>query len=157
MKDVVKLLIEKKRTISTMESCTGGGIANAITNIPDASMVIAYSAVTYSNDFKIKMGVAKEVIDKYTVYSMETARSMAKAITDYTNSSYGVGVTGKLKKYDKKNPYGADDVVYLAIFSTEKQKYYEEMIHLSYDNREQNKEEIIQTFVKLMKEILQND
>ena len=71
MEEVVKRLIDKNKTISTMESCTGGGVANAITNVEGASEVLKFSAVTYSNEFKIKMGVSKDVIDKYSVYSME--------------------------------------------------------------------------------------
>ena len=65
MEKIVNKLIEKNKTISTMESCTGGGLANEITSIEGASSILKYSAVTYSNEFKIKMGVKKEVIDKY--------------------------------------------------------------------------------------------
>ena len=76
MKEVVELLIKKHKTISTMESCTGGGVANAITSIEGASEILKFSAVTYSNEFKIKMGVSEEVIEKYSVYSEETADEM---------------------------------------------------------------------------------
>ena len=55
MEDVVNKLKEKNKTIATMESCTGGGVANAITNVPGASEIILFSAVTYSNEYKIKM------------------------------------------------------------------------------------------------------
>ena len=65
MKVVVNRLIEKNKTISSMESCTGGGFANMVTNVPGASDVFKFSAVTYSNEFKIKMGVASEIIDNY--------------------------------------------------------------------------------------------
>ena len=98
MKDVVNKLIKLNKTISTMESCTGGFLASSITNIDDSSKVFKFGAVTYSNEYKIKMGVDSNIIDKYTVYSMETANAMSKAITLYTNSSYGVGITGKLNK-----------------------------------------------------------
>ena len=60
---IVKMLKEKNKYVSTMESCTGGGLVNAITNIPGASEILKFSAVTYSNEFKIKMGVPKETID----------------------------------------------------------------------------------------------
>ena len=53
-KNVVSKLIEKGFTISTMESCTGGGVCNEITNVPGASSVLLFSAITYSNSFKIK-------------------------------------------------------------------------------------------------------
>ena len=57
MKKIVKMLKKKNKTISTMESCTGGLVASSITDIPDASIVLKFSAVTYSNEFKIKMGL----------------------------------------------------------------------------------------------------
>lgn len=154
MKNIVELLIEKNKTISTMESCTGGAIANYITNIPNASKVFAFSAVTYSNDYKIKMGVNKDIIDKYTVYSMEVANNMAKVICEYTNSNYGVGVTGKLKKIDENNPYGEDDLVYFSIYDSDTNKYYNEIIKLKYEKRIDNKEQIINIFVDKMKKIL---
>ena len=152
MEELVKLLIQEGKKVSIMESCTGGGIANAITNIPDASRVIEYAAVTYANKFKIKMGVPKEIIDKYTVYSIETARHMARAIREYTGSDYGIGVTGKLKKFDISNPYGEDDVVYLAICGKDNEQSI--IIKLQYEKREDNKKQIIEEFIKLMKKII---
>ena len=83
MKDVVNRLKEKGLYIATMESCTGGGVANAITNIPGASEILKFSAVTYSNEYKINMGVSSDTIDKYSVYSMEVAKEMSKAISDF--------------------------------------------------------------------------
>ena len=154
MKNIVELLISKNKTISTMESCTGGAIANYITNIPDSSKVFYFSAVTYSNDYKIKMGVDKNVIEKYTVYSIEVANLMAKTISMYTNSNYGVGVTGKLKKQDENNPYGEDDLVYLSIYDRDNDKYYNENIKLKYDSRTDNKNQIINIFVDKMVNIL---
>ena len=66
MNKVVELLIKNNKTISTMESCTGGALVNAITNIPGASEVLKFSAITYSNEYKIKLGVDSKIIDKYT-------------------------------------------------------------------------------------------
>lgn len=147
MQRVVKKLIDESKTISTMESCTGGGITNAITNIPDASKVIKFSAVTYSNEYKLKMGVKKELIDKYSVYSIEVARDMAKEISLFADSNYGVGVTGKLKKADPNNLSGADDVVYLSIYDRDNDKYYDITIKLDFDTRSDNKKQIIMEFI----------
>ena len=102
MRDVVNLLIEKKMTIATMESCTGGFVASSITDIDGSSSVLKFSAVTYSNEYKIKMGVSKEVIDKYSVYSINVAREMAKNISAFANSNIGVGITGKINRADEK-------------------------------------------------------
>ena len=155
MENLVELLIKNNKTISTMESCTGGGIVNHITNIPNASKVLAFSAVTYSNEYKIKMGVNRKLIDKYSVYSMEVACDMAKTISEYTNSNYGVGVTGKLKKVDENNMYGLDDVVFLSIYDRDNDKYYNEKIKLKFDSREENKRQIINIFVDKMIKLLQ--
>ena len=54
MKEIVEKLIKLNKTISTMESCTGGYVANGITNIPGASSVFMFGAITYSNEYKIK-------------------------------------------------------------------------------------------------------
>ena len=148
MERVVEKLIKDNKTISTMESCTGGAIVNAITNIPNASKVIKYSAVTYSNEFKIKMGVASELIDEYSVYSVEVAEDMAKKISEFTNSNYGVGVTGKMKRADENNLNGADDVVYLSIYDRDKKMFYDTEVKLPYDDRIDNKNEIIDIFIE---------
>jgi len=154
MERVVRELIEKGQTISTMESCTGGGIANAITNIPDASRVIKFSAVTYSNEYKIKMGVDSTLIDMYSVYSMAVAEDMAKKISEFAESDYGVGVTGKLKKSDPDNPQGEDDVVFLSIYDSNDNMFYDTEVKLPYDDRAENKQEIIDIFVEKFLEIL---
>ena len=149
MQRIIEKLINSGKTISTMESCTGGGISNAITNIPDASKVIKFSAVTYSNEYKIKMGVSEELINKYSVYSMEVASDMAKKISLFTSSSYGVGVTGKLKKPDENNMFGSDDLVYLSIYDSINDKYYNKEIKLNFDTRIDNKNQIITEFIDL--------
>ena len=152
MKEIIEKLTKQKKTISTMESCTGGGVVNEITNIEGSSNVIKFSAVTYSNEYKIKMGVEKDIIDKYTVYSMETAISMAKAITNFTNCDYGVGITGKLNRIDEENPYGEDNQVFIAIFDKEKNKFYKETIKVEEKSRKENK----QLVINKVKEILLN-
>lgn len=100
---IVKILKEKNKTISFMESCTGGFLANEITNVTGASNVLKVSLVTYSNEFKEKFGVSKNVIDKYTVYSKETAIEMAKNVVKFSNADYGIGITGELGNSLKEN------------------------------------------------------
>ena len=146
--ELVEKLTSKHLTISTMESCTGGGLANAITNIPGASLVLKYSAVTYANEFKIKMGVSKELIDKYSVYSKEVSRSMAKAIKEFTGSDIGVGITGKLKKKDPYNDMGDDSKVFISIYYND---YFDITLNVSFDTRKENKNEII---LKVTEELL---
>jgi len=139
MKDIILKLTELGKTISTMESCTGGGVVDAITSIEGASEVLKFSAVTYSNEYKIKMGVDSEVIDKYSVYSPEVARDMSKKISEFASSNYGVGITGKLNRVDKNNPFGKDNVVYISIYDRDNNKYYDYNIEVKEKSRKENK------------------
>lgn len=154
MKELVEILIKQNKTVSTMESCTGGGLVNAITNIPNASRVISMSVVTYSNEAKIKMGVSKDTIDKYSVYSLEVAKEMAKCISSLADSSYGIGVTGKLKKVDENNLYGEDDLVHYAIYDQKNDIYYTESIKVTHDNRIDNKGQVIENINAKLLEIM---
>lgn len=154
MEELVTILKTKNKTIAAMESCTGGGLANAVTNIEGCSDVIKYSAVTYSNDYKIKMGVSKKVIDEYSVYSIETAKEMSKAISLFANSNYGIGITGKLNRYDKNNLYGEDNKVFISIYDNDNNKYFTNKINVSKETRDSNKELVINEIVDMLKEIL---
>ena len=153
MKDVVNLLIEKKMTIATMESCTGGFVASSITDIDGSSNVLKFSAVTYSNEYKIKMGVSKEVIDKYSVYSMNVAREMAKKISDFASSDIGVGITGKINRVDENNLFGDDNKIYYAIYDKNSDKYYEYELIAINDTRLNNKKYIMENISKSLLEI----
>lgn len=154
IKDLVLKLIDKKKTISSMESCTGGGFANEITNIEGASDILKFSAVTYSNEYKIKMGVSKELIDKYSVYSFEVADSMALNISEFTGSDFGVGITGKLNRFDKNNLYGEDNVVFIGVFDRENKRYYHRLVKAVRDNRCNNKKLVIENVCDIFEELL---
>ena len=155
-KNIIHKLQLKQLTIATMESCTGGGVANAITNMEGASEIFKFSAVTYCNEYKIKMGVDKEVLDKYTVYSMETAMSMAKAISNFANSNYGVGVTGKLNRKDENNDTGSNNLVYISIYSKDEDKFYNEEVTVNKMVRSLNKELVINKIIELMENLLKD-
>ncbi len=152
MKELIEKLIELKLTISTMESCTGGGVANAITNIEGSSEVLKYSAVTYSNEYKIKMGVDAKVIDKYSVYSMETAHEMALNISKFAHSDIGVGITGKLNRADENNNFGKDNEVFVSIYY--KGEYYDIDLCVDKETRKQNKDVVIDRIIEKLGEIL---
>ena len=153
MRDVVNLLIEKKKTIATMESCTGGFVASSITDIDGSSSVLKFSAVTYSNEYKIKMGVSKKVIDKYSVYSMNVAREMAKKISDFASSDIGVGITGKINRVDENNLFGDDNKIFYAIYDKNSDKYYEYELIAINDTRLNNKKYIMENISKSLLEI----
>ncbi len=149
-KYLVEKLKENNKTISTMESCTGGGVANAITNIEGASDIIKFSAVTYSNEYKIKMGVSKDIIDKYSVYSIQTANEMSYNIAKFANSNLGVGITGKLNKVDKNNPYGEDNIVFISIYDKDNNRYYNSKVEATKGSRMENKELVINEVINMI-------
>ena len=151
-KKIVLELIKRGETIATMESCTGGGVANAITCIEGASEVLKFSAVTYSNQYKIKMGVSADVINEYSVYSMETAHEMALNISKFANSDFGVGITGKLNRADVNNNFGKDNQVFVSIYY--KEEYYDIVINVDKKTRKQNKDVVIDLIVEKLGELL---
>ena len=159
MEKVVEILKEKGKTIATMESCTGGGVANAITNIEGASEVFRFGAVTYSNEYKIKMGVNSKIIEEYSVYSIETAMEMSKNISKFANADFGIGITGKINREDVNNKFGDNNKIFISIYETEKDKYFNlELMSNPKLNRAENKEIIIKEVTnKLTKVLCGND
>lgn len=139
MKEIVELLIKKHKTIATMESCTGGFIASSITDIEGASEVLRFSAITYSNEYKIKLGVSAKTIDTYSVYSMNVAREMAKNISEFAQSDYGIGVTGKINRKDENNLFGDDNKIFYSIYDKENDKFYDYILTAIDDTRFNNK------------------
>ena len=91
---VVKLLLERKLTLATMESCTGGLLASAITDVPGSGDVFKGGIVTYGTRVKEDFGVPADVIDRFGVVSDEVAMAMAAAIRNRIGADIGVGVTG---------------------------------------------------------------
>jgi len=155
MNKIVNKLIELNKTISTMESCTGGFLVSEITNISGSSEILKFSAVTYSNEYKIKMGVNPKTIDKYSVYSMEVAREMSKCISDFTCSNYGIGVTGKINNPDKNNMFGKDNVVFFSIYDRENNKYFDNKITVKNQSRSLCKKDIVNKIINEMYKILE--
>ena len=143
MKEIIDILINKKQTISVMESCTGGMVANEITNIPGASEVFQLGIVSYSNHMKEKYGIDSKFIETYTVYSMEVAKEMARLATVNGESDYGVGITGTLNRQDPNNPTDKMNMVYFAIYDKNKNIYVEQTLSVSSLDREENKKLIL--------------
>lgn len=154
MTEVVKKLDELHKTISTMESCTGGRVASEITNISGASDILKFSAVTYSSEYKIKMGVSSETIEKYTVYSPNVAREMSKSISEFSNSNYGVGITGKMDVIEDKQKRLENNKIYISIYDKDNDIYYEEIVIGEYLNRVENKTKVVNAIINKLIEVI---
>ena len=89
------------------------------------------------------MGVSEETIEKYSVYSLEVAKEMSKQISMFTNSNYGVGVTGKLNRQDINNLYGKDNRVFVSIYDKDNDEYHTMSIDVDKQTRKENKQLVI--------------
>ncbi len=89
-----RLLDERGLTLATMESCTGGLLASAITDVPGSSVYFKGGYVAYTAGMKIALGVSAELIERHGVVSNEVAADMARAAREAAAADYGVGVTG---------------------------------------------------------------
>lgn len=156
MKEIVELLIKLNKKIATMESCTGGFIASSITDIEGSSSILNFSAVTYSNEYKIKLGVNETTIEEYSVYSMNVAREMAKSISDFALSDYGIGITGKINRKDENNLFGDDNKIFYSIYDKENDKFYDYSLTAINDTRFNNKVMIKDDISKSLLNILKN-
>jgi nicotinamide-nucleotide amidase len=92
---IVRLLAAQNKTLSVAESCTGGSIANRLTNVPGASAVFLAGVVSYSNAAKeLFLGVPPELLREHGAVSEPVARAMAEGLQRRTGSTYAVSVTG---------------------------------------------------------------
>ncbi len=92
-----RLLIERRVTLSTAESCTGGMIADMITEVGGASRFFIGSVIAYHEDVKIKLlGVKEKTIKNHGVVSKETALEMAEGVRELLKTDVGISTTGNL-------------------------------------------------------------
>ena len=154
MEKLVKLLKNKKQTISSMESCTGGLFASEITNVDGSSEIFKLGLVTYSNEFKEYFGVSKNTIDEYTVYSNEVSKEMATTACKISKSDLSVGITGMLGVIDLNNKSDEINSVYVSIYDREKDKSYDYKIEAKGKNRIKKKRYIVEFVEEKLYEIL---
>ena len=112
---LTSILKKKKRTIATMESCTGGLVGVLLSDQEGASEVVKGGSFTYSNEEKIACGVPADIIDTYGVYSIETAEAMATACRMKHETDIGIGVTGSIGAVDPNNADSVPGEVFFAI------------------------------------------
>ena len=88
------MLKERGLTLATMESCTGGLLASAITDVPGSSTYFKGGYVAYSAQMKMSLGVSTDLIEKHGTVSDEVAPDMARAARARAEADIGVAVTG---------------------------------------------------------------
>jgi len=126
---VLERLMEKKRTLATAESCTGGLVGKLLTDIPGSSTVYLGGVISYTNGVKRKLlGVPGEILEQYTAVSRQTAEKMAQGARIAVGADCAIGVTG-LAGPDGDGSGRPVGLVYIS-FSDETKTSVEEL-HLS--------------------------
>jgi len=142
---LVAALKEKALKAAVAESCTGGGVSHAITDIPGSSAVFECGLCTYSNVMKQKLlGVSKETLNKFGAVSEQTAQEMAHGVRRVSGADIGIGVTGIA------GPDGGTDekpvgLVYIAVDSDA----YSETKRLTLARGHKNDREFIRNFATM--------
>lgn len=97
-KEIGATLILNNWTVSTMESCTGGGVAHELIKISGASNYVKGGMVTYTNEVKMQIGhVSPAIISEFTELSAECAMEMSKNARKIFQTDLGIGITGLLE------------------------------------------------------------
>lgn len=135
---VGNLLRARQATLAVAESCTGGLIADSVTDIPGSSDYFVLSAVTYANQAKIDiLGVAPEILGRHGAVSEETAKAMARGVQRVSGATYGLatsGIAGPGGATDDK-PVGTVCIGLATSDSVSGRRY-----HFTFDNRRMNKQ-----------------
>lgn len=152
---VGRLLRNRQETLATAESCTGGLIADLITEVPGSSDYFILSTVTYANAAKINiLNVAGETLDRCGAVSEETAAEMAQGVRRISGATYGLatsGIAGPGGATDAK-PVGTLCVAMAAAESVSSRRY-----QLNFGNRRMNKRIFAAVALNMLRKELVSD
>lgn len=132
------LLLEKKLTVGTAESCTAGNIAHVISSVPGSSRYLLGGIVSYSNEIKHQvLGVKDTTLEQYGAVSEETVREMVQGCLHTIHSDIAVAASGILGPDggSEEKPVGT---VWIAV--GDKNDIETKRLQLRYNNRERNME-----------------
>ncbi|MFH1699488.1 MAG: competence/damage-inducible protein A [Candidatus Zixiibacteriota bacterium] len=146
-----QILTERGMTLAVAESCTGGLLGARITSVPGSSDYFLGGIIAYANDVKIdKLGVARDVLERFGAVSAETAKAMASGLVKSFGADMGVSVTGVA------GPGGGTDekpvgTVFIGLAAAERVHYRK--FNLSLD-REINRERAVATALNMIRKEL---
>ena len=95
LQQILQHLSEKKQTVSSAESCTGGLLAGELTRLSGSSAIFSYGFVTYSNLAKQELlGVSETTLQQFGAVSVETVVEMANGALQKANADYALAISG---------------------------------------------------------------
>ena len=147
--EIGRLLRRKEATVAIAESCTGGLIADWLTDVAGSSDYFLLSGVTYSNDAKIKvLGVCPETIANYGAVHEETAKEMAEGARRIAGATYGLSTSG-IAGPDGGTPEKPVGTVCIGIATPSAAKGVRH--HFPFQNRLRNKKMFAMTALDLLR------
>lgn len=153
-KSVVKYMIKSGQTLCTAESCTGGMVAQTITDVPGASGMFPGGICSYSEEIKRKvLGVSEKTLSEYSVYSAQTAGEMSAGAMKLFGTDYAIGITG-LAGPDggtKDKPVGT---VYVSVRSRDREIVRDLRLYEEYENLTRRKIRLLTT-VKALEMVME--
>lgn len=153
-KALLNMLIENKLTLSTAESCTGGHIAQLITQHPGCSSAFAGGVVAYSNSLKMSiLGVKQETLDVHGAVSEETVKEMAGGARANFKTDYAVAVSG-VAGPDGGTPDKPVGTVWIAVAS--KHHVVARLFNLSYKRAQNIERSAIAALAMVLNELKQD-
>lgn len=103
---VFQTLKDQNKTITVVESCTGGYISNLVTNISGSSAVYKGGWNVYTDEFKTsQLQIEHELLNTYSAVSEECAKSLLSLALTKTQADYGIAVVGYLEKFGEYKPH----------------------------------------------------
>ncbi|MDH3365877.1 MAG: CinA family protein [Thermoplasmata archaeon] len=120
-------LRDSRRTVAVAESCTGGKLGDALTDIPGSSDYFLGGVISYSNNAKIDiLGVDKSVILEEGAVSKNVAKMMAEGVRTVFGADIGIGITG-IAGPTGATPSKPVGLVYIAVCSSERNECAKEV------------------------------
>jgi len=118
--DVGKVLEQRSLTLAVAESCTGGRLGDAITDVPGSSAYFLGGVISYGNEAKFSLlGVDRSTLESMGAVSEEVALMMADGVRKRLGASIGVGITG-IAGPTGATPAKPVGLVYIAVSSSER-------------------------------------
>ncbi len=148
----VEILLDKKWSISTAESCSGGLLANTITNASGSSNYFSKGFITYSDEAKIQeLNIPKDTINKYSSYSGKVAELMAESARKKSEATFGLSTTGIAPPGDPSTslPTGK---VFIGLSTPENSMHFE--FEIKSKSRRNFKKKVVEITLKLLDDMI---